>query len=71
LANRRAKKGEETRTRREKGSETTGRSLGGEESGKAKRRHKTRDDDEDLGQRNQWGDGQKGETGETKEQDSL
>lgn len=38
-------------TRRERGSGTAGRSLGGEESGRAKRRHKTRDDDEDSGRR--------------------
>jgi hypothetical protein len=36
--------------RREKGTGTAGRSLGGKESGRAKRRHKTRDDDEDPGQ---------------------
>lgn len=45
--------------RDEKRSGTTGRSLGGEESGRAKRRHKTKDDDEDPGQRNQRRGGQK------------
>lgn len=69
---RRSEKGQDG-TGREEGSGTAGRSLGGEESGRAKRRHKTRDDDEDSGQRNHRRGvrGRGRETGRTKEQDSL